>query len=371
MKINGVSLRTAGKIYYYTNLNNLQLKPNLQVIVETARGLDIATIREVDIDRKGIEDEGLTSIIRIATNNDLTKAQDNKQKEINALHLCRRLVDETGLDMQLIDVQSNLDNTLFLFYFLAEHRIDFRELVKLLAKELHCRIELRQVGIRDEAKILGGYGMCGRELCCASYLDNFTSVSISMAKDQGLALNPQKISGMCGRLMCCLSYECEHYRDKQADMPKINAFVITPNGEGKVLKQNIMAQQVEVVLSDTGEHFTYPVEEVDIITNEASSFNTNGCNKHSNCPKNKEQTTAVRNLEDTHDDDELLVSVGVKLSNTLKTSKPNAFETAHNSSEVVIAASDDLTNTDDDFSSLLTTAPPERQKHFRHRRNKN
>ena len=377
MKLNGVSLRTAGKIYYYKNDNDLNLTPGDRVVLETHRGVDIATVREVDVEREAENIDELTSIIRKATNEDVERSRENRTKELSALHLCRDLVKEHNLDMQLIDVQSNLDNSLYLFYFLAEHRIDFRELVKSLAKELRCRIELRQVGIRDEAKILGGFGMCGRQLCCSSFLDNFVSVSISMAKDQGMALNPQKISGMCGRLMCCLSYECEHYRDKQADMPRVNSMVITPNGEGKVIKQNIMAQQVEVVLSETGESFCYPVEEVDAITKDDAKANTRSgcCGKDKRPDKNNNKPCSHKHnavLPDEVKDEATLVAE--YQASKAQTKNPNTFETVQKSAADVIVFDSDRVPLDDDedMSSLLNTAPPEKKKNrYNNRRKKN
>jgi len=246
----GVSLRTAGKIYYFDPGDETYDRDE-RVLVETARGLELGCVKqpphEVDDDRIV---PPLKRVTRRAREEDLARDSFNRQREAHALETCKRLVAKLNLPMRLIDAQYTFDGSHVLIHFLAENRVDFRELVRELAHELRTRIELRQVGVRDEAKLLGGYGMCGRHLCCASFLSTFIPVAINTAKDQGLALNPQKISGMCGRLMCCLSYEHECYKEVGKGLPRMNSLVVTPRGSGKVTKLNVLARQVEVAIPD-------------------------------------------------------------------------------------------------------------------------
>lgn len=250
----GISLRTAGKIYYF-DPGTERFLIGERVVVETVRGLELGTVKMPSIEIA--EDEivaPLKPVLRHATVDDIGRNTLNREREARAFTVCKGLVEKLCLPMRLIDAQYTLDNTHLLIHFLAEHRVDFRELVRELARELHTRIELRQVGVRDEAKLLGGYGICGRKLCCSAFLTDFAPVAISMAKDQGLALNPQKISGMCGRLMCCLAFECDQYRVERADLPRVNTMVETAQGVGRVTKLNVMTRQVEV----TGPDFPAP-----------------------------------------------------------------------------------------------------------------
>lgn len=246
----GISLRTAGKIYYF-DPGTEQFYRGERVVVETSRGLELGFVKVPPCE---VADEEIVStlkpVVRHATALDVSRDAQNREREEQALRVCKRLVEKLSLPMRLIDAQYTLDGSQVLIHFLSENRVDFRELVRELARDLRTRIELRQVGVRDEAKLIGGYGICGRKLCCSSFLDDFTPVAISMAKDQGLALNPQKISGTCGRLMCCLAFECDQYRNERADMPRMNALVTTSEGVGKVTKLNVMSRMVEVSIPD-------------------------------------------------------------------------------------------------------------------------
>ena len=223
----GITLRTAGKLYYFNPGTEKYLREE-RVLVETARGLEIGIIK---LPPHEVSDEQivppLKGVLRRATAADLHRDALNRERETHALEVCKRLISKLTLPMRLIDAQYTFDSSHVLIHFLSENRVDFRELVRELAHELHTRIELRQVGVRDEAKLLGGYGLCGRHLCCATFLPNFAPVAINLAKEQGLALNPQKISGMCGRLMCCLTFEHECYKSIGAELPALNAIIET------------------------------------------------------------------------------------------------------------------------------------------------
>ncbi|HEY3377365.1 MAG TPA: regulatory iron-sulfur-containing complex subunit RicT [Armatimonadota bacterium] len=247
----GISLRTAGKIYHF-DPGTEEYRRGERVLVETARGPELGTVKvpacEVDVEQIIAP---LKPVVRRATAADISREQLNREREDRAVTVCKRLVEKLNLQMHLIDAQFTLDGAHVLIHFLSESRVDFRELVRELARELRARIELRQVGVRDKAKFLGGYGICGRKMCCSSFLTDFAPVAISMAKDQGLALNPQKISGNCGRLMCCLAFECDQYRTERADLPRVNAMIQTPEGLGKVIKLNVMTRQIEVMIPNT------------------------------------------------------------------------------------------------------------------------
>ncbi|MCI5481413.1 MAG: stage 0 sporulation family protein [Lachnospiraceae bacterium] len=246
----GVRFRTAGKIYYF-DPQKLNIKKGQHVIVETARGIEYGTVvigcREVD-DSKVIQP--LKSVIRIATKEDDGIEARNREKEKDAFRICLEKIKKHGLEMKLIDAEYTFDNNKVLFYFTADGRIDFRELVKDLAAVFKTRIELRQIGVRDETKIVGGIGICGRALCCHSYLSEFAPVSIKMAKEQNLSLNPTKISGVCGRLMCCLKNEEETYEYLNSRLPNIGDYVTTDDGyKGEVHSVNVLRQTVKVVVT--------------------------------------------------------------------------------------------------------------------------
>ena len=265
VKVIGVRFRTAGKIYFFDPEKNEVHRAD-HVIVETARGMEYGTV--VGDPMEVSEDQivaPLKPIIRVATKADDEKTAKNKEKEKEAFKICLEKIAKHGLEMKLIDAEYTFDNNKLLFYFTADGRVDFRELVKDLAGVFHTRIELRQIGVRDETKLMGGLGICGRELCCKSFLGDFGSVSIKMAKEQNLSLNPTKISGLCGRLMCCLKYEQETYEYLNSRLPMLNDFVKTPDGKkGQVRSINVLRQLVEVVVEegDTKEAKEYKVEEL-------------------------------------------------------------------------------------------------------------
>ena len=264
-KVIGVRFRTAGKIYYF-DPTRFEIKKGDHVIVETARGVEYGTvvggIREVD-DSKVVQP--LKPVLRIATERDNEQEAANQGKEKEAFRICQEKIRKHGLDMKLIDAEYTFDNNKVLFYFTADGRIDFRELVKDLASVFKTRIELRQIGVRDETKILGGIGICGRRLCCHTHLSEFVPVSIKMAKEQNLSLNPTKISGVCGRLMCCLKHEEETYEDLNRRLPNIGDYVTTDDGlKGEVSSVNVLRQQVKVIVNvdDEKEIREYPLDQL-------------------------------------------------------------------------------------------------------------
>ena len=248
-KVVGVRFRNVGKIYYF-NPKNYKVKVGDHVIVETARGVEYG--RVVLEPRSVKEDEvvhPLKEVLRVATKEDEDHEAENRQKEKEAFKICKKKIREHGLDMKLIDAEYTFDNNKVLFYFTADGRIDFRQLVKDLASVFKTRIELRQIGVRDETKILGGIGICGRTLCCHTYLSEFAPVSIKMAKEQNLSLNQTKISGVCGRLMCCLKNEQETYEELNRNLPGIGDMVTTPQGgSGTVQSVNVLRQMVKIVV---------------------------------------------------------------------------------------------------------------------------
>ena len=249
IKIIGVRFRNVGKIYYF-NPKDFKIKVGDHVIVETARGVEYGKVvlGPKDMDEEKVV-QPLKEVIRIATQKDKAKEEANRKKEKEAFQICLKKIRAHELDMKLIDVEYTFDNNKVLFYFTADGRIDFRELVKDLAADFKTRIELRQIGVRDETKILGGIGICGRELCCHTYLSEFVPVSIKMAKEQNLSLNPSKISGVCGRLMCCLKNEEETYEELNRKLPNTGDKVTTPEGlKGEVQSVNVLRQQVKVVV---------------------------------------------------------------------------------------------------------------------------
>ncbi len=252
-EIIGVRFKSAGKVYYFSP-DGMKLDEGSLVIVETARGVECG---EVVMTNRMVEDGKITAplkaIIRQANQQDLKILEQNKAKEENAFRICQEKIAGHKLDMKLVDVECTFDNNKLLFYFTAETRVDFRELVKDLAAVFRTRIELRQIGVRDEAKILGGLGICGRPFCCSQFIDEFQPVSTKMAKVQSMSLNPGKISGSCGRLMCCLRYEQEAYEELTKNVPKQGAFVETPAGYGIVTQVNLLRQMVKVKLDGEGD----------------------------------------------------------------------------------------------------------------------
>ncbi len=264
-KIVGVRFRSSGKVYYF-NPGDFETRPGSHVIVETVRGVEYGTVvgdpREVDDSQIS---QPLRSVVRVASEEDEKRAAGNREREREAIALCKEKIRARGLEMKLIDAEYTFDNNKILFYFTADGRVDFRELVKDLASVFRTRIELRQIGVRDETKILGGIGICGRPLCCHTYLTDFVPVSIKMAKEQNLSLNPTKISGVCGRLMCCLKNEEETYEYLNSQLPSNGDIVTTPTGAvGTVISTNVLRQRVKVVIeeNDEKEIFEYDMQEL-------------------------------------------------------------------------------------------------------------
>ena len=249
VKVVGIRFRNAGKIYYF-GPGDLDLKAGMHAIVETARGVEIGTV--ITNPREVSEEsviQPLKPVLRIATEADERQAVKNLEKEKEAFRICLEKIQKHELDMKLVEAEYTFDNNKLLFYFTADGRIDFRELVKDLAAVFRTRIELRQIGVRDETKIMGGYGICGRQLCCHTFLPEFAPVSIKMAKEQNLSLNPTKISGVCGRLMCCLKNEEETYEYLNSKLPGVGDFVTTDDGlKGEVTSVNVLRQLVKVTV---------------------------------------------------------------------------------------------------------------------------
>ena len=248
IEIIGVRFKNAGKVYYF-DPNGLKLLKGDMVVVETSRGMECG---EVTIENRELEEEHvvkpLKSILRQATEADMARHRDNLERERKAISVCQQKIAAHKLDMKLVDVEFAFDGSKILFYFTADGRVDFRDLVKDLASAFHTRIELRQIGVRDEARMLGGLGICGRPFCCAQFLSDFQPVSIKMAKEQGLSLNPTKISGSCGRLMRCLKYEQDVYEELGRLTPKNGALVQSPEGRGTVVDANVLTGSVSVRL---------------------------------------------------------------------------------------------------------------------------
>lgn len=265
----GVRFKKPGKIYFF-DPDGKQIEKGKHVIVETSMGVEYG---EVVISNRQLPQERIVAplkkIIRIATTKDAKQNEENKKEEKEAFKVCEKKIKEHKLNMKLMDVEIKFDKKKMLFFFTAEGRIDFRELVKDLAAIYKTRIELRQIGVRDEIRRLGGNGVCGRELCCCSFLGNFETVSIKMAKEQNLSLNPSKIAGCCGRLMCCLQYEQNVYEEKLKKLPRVGAIVKTADGEGEVCGMEILKEIIKVKFKDGDETFfkKYNASEVKIIKN--------------------------------------------------------------------------------------------------------
>ncbi len=265
--IAGIKFRKPGKVYFF-DPGYIRLKAGDKVIVETSMGEDIG---EVVIGKREIPEEKITTplkkVIRLANQRDLKRQEENKAKEQAAFKVCKDKIKEHKLIMNLVDVEVKFDNSKMIFYFTADGRVDFRDLVKDLAAIYKTRIELRQIGVRDEVKKIGGNGVCGRELCCCSFLNNFDIVSIKMAKEQCTSLNPSKISGNCGRLMCCLKYEQEVYEEKLKKLPKVGSVVKTEDGEGTISSVEVLKEEVKVQFKkdDVNTYKNYKAKEVKVI----------------------------------------------------------------------------------------------------------
>lgn len=265
IEIIGVKFRKNTKIYYFSPSNYIYDRGQ-RVIVETAKGVEFGEVVIANrlLKNKDVPAE-LKPVIRLATDDDFEKEEKNREKEKQAYEFCEKRIIDRGLNMKLVDVETTFDNKKFLFYFTAENRVDFRELVKDLAAMFKTRIELRQIGVRDEAKLLGGLGVCGREFCCKGCLRDFQPVSIKMAKEQGLSLNPGKISGACGRLMCCLKYEQNVYDELLKITPKVGAIVQTESGRGKVVEVNILSGNLRILPEGTDVPVTVNKNDVKLI----------------------------------------------------------------------------------------------------------
>jgi cell fate regulator YaaT (PSP1 superfamily) len=258
----GVRFKKAGKIYYF-DPGDLSIQKGDFVIVETVRGVEYG---KIVIAKKQVGEHDivlpLKKVVRIADQKDRMIVDENKQAAEEAYRVCNEKVNEHQLDMKLVDVEYTFDRNKVIFYFTADGRVDFRELVKDLAAIFRTRIELRQIGVRDEAKMLGGIGPCGRMLCCSTFLGDFDPVSIKMAKDQNLSLNPTKISGLCGRLMCCLKYENEEYETAKEQLPDLGEIIQTPHGAGKVVGLNILERVLQVELKGQDRVLEYTLDEI-------------------------------------------------------------------------------------------------------------
>ena len=266
VKVVGIKFKNTGKLYYFSPKKGDKYERNMPVVVETARGLEYAWVAYPE---KEVTDDEIVSplkpIIRIATEKDTKNYEEAQAKKPQAMQICKEKIAKHGLDMKLIDCEYAFDGSKILFYFTSANRVDFRELVKELATTFHNRIELRQVGPRDEAKYLGGIAPCGRICCCAGNMPEFKKVSVRMAKTQGLSLNPGKISGLCGRLMCCLSYENDYYAEAGKKMPKVGSEVGTPEGKAIVASVNMLKMEVKVKIDDRNGGWIYKDYPVDKI----------------------------------------------------------------------------------------------------------
>lgn len=291
----GIRFKKAGKIYYF-NPAEIDIQKNDCVIVETARGVELG---EVVVGPREVAEEDIVAplkdVIRKTTEEDRQRHLENKEKEKEAFEICLEKIIAHQLDMKLIDVEYTFDNNKVIFYFTADGRVDFRELVKDLASVFRTRIELRQIGVRDEAKMLGGIGTCGKSLCCATWLGDFEPVSIKMAKEQSLSLNPTKISGICGRLFCCLKYEHDVYQEILDKLPGVGSIVVTPYGEGTVIEINVLLESVKVKIRNPEENS----EEIQICSMEEVT-------------KIKEKRSLKEQLDINHELDEPLLDEELK-----------------------------------------------------------
>lgn len=296
VKVIGVRFRPAGKVYFF-DPGSKDIKKDDYVIVETARGVEMGFVAEgpMEVEDKRIT-QPLKNVIRTASEKDMKIVEQNKEKAKDAFRVCQEKIEKHGLEMKLIDSEYTFDNNKLLFYFTAAGRIDFRELVKDLASVFKTRIELRQIGVRDETKLSGGIGICGRPMCCATYLSDFSPVSIRMAKEQNLSLNPSKISGVCGRLMCCLNNEEETYEYLNSKLPSLGETVTTPEGlKGEVTALNVLRQKVRVLVTmnnDEKEIHDYPPEVL--------KFKPR---KHKNLQLSKEELKEMKELRELEKED--------------------------------------------------------------------
>lgn len=302
VNIVGVRFKKAGKIYYFDPLD-MELALDDAVIVETARGMELGV---VSMAMKAIGDDEVVAplkpVLRKATEEDVDRHRKNIAREKEAIAICKEKIAAHGLDMKLVDVEFTFDMNKVIFYFTADGRVDFRDLVKDLASVFRTRIELRQIGVRDEAKMKSGIGPCGRTLCCSSFLSDFTSVSIKMAKEQNLSLNPTKISGICGRLMCCLKYEQETYEDIRKRLPRYGSIVNTPLGRGEVIMNNTIKEQIKVKIFSDGDDVIeyFPISECEMIK---GSYEDNAGRKDQNQSGEGDDSNAARPVREKRKSD--------------------------------------------------------------------
>ena len=261
----GIDFQKSGKMEYYSP-KKFDLNVGDWVVVESKRGLEMGRVKYAPLD---VADEDVTlplkEIVRHATDEDLNQYEQNEKDAEEAMTLCKNTIQQHSLEMRLVNCEFTLDKSKVIFNFTSDERVDFRKLVKVLAQKLKTRIELRQIGVRDEAKLLGGIGPCGRSLCCATFLGDFEPVSIKMAKDQNLSLNPTKISGACGRLMCCLKYENDYYEEARAQLPDVGEAIKTPEGNGKVIGLNILDISMQVKVDGLEQPLEYKMEELETL----------------------------------------------------------------------------------------------------------
>ncbi|SCU36243.1 signal peptidase [Staphylococcus xylosus] len=261
----GIDFQKSGKMEYYSP-KNFDLNVGDWIVVESKRGLEMGRVKYAPLD---VADEDVTlplkEIVRHATDEDLSQYEQNEKDAEEAMTLCKNTIQQQSLEMRLVNCEFTLDKSKVIFNFTSDERVDFRKLVKVLAQKLKTRIELRQIGVRDEAKLLGGIGPCGRSLCCATFLGDFEPVSIKMAKDQNLSLNPTKISGACGRLMCCLKYENDYYEEARAQLPDVGEAIQTPEGNGKVIGLNILDVSMQVKVEGLEQPLEYKMEELETL----------------------------------------------------------------------------------------------------------
>ncbi|MBO3066502.1 MULTISPECIES: PSP1 domain-containing protein [Staphylococcus] len=261
----GIDFQKSGKMEYYSP-KKFDLNVGDWVVVESKRGLEMGRVKYAPLD---VADEDVTlplkEIVRHATDEDLNQYEQNEKDAEEAMTLCKNTIQQQSLEMRLVNCEFTLDKSKVIFNFTSDERVDFRKLVKVLAQKLKTRIELRQIGVRDEAKLLGGIGPCGRSLCCATFLGDFEPVSIKMAKDQNLSLNPTKISGACGRLMCCLKYENDYYEEARAQLPDVGEAIKTPEGNGKVIGLNILDISMQVKVDGLEQPLEYKMEELETL----------------------------------------------------------------------------------------------------------
>ena len=280
VEIVGIRFKSVGKIYYFDPCGML-LKKDDRVIVETVRGQEIGTVVvENQMTEQKEKFTPLSPVIRVATPEDIETDKQNREKEKSAFVTCEERIKKHGLEMQLVDVEYTFDNNKIIFFFVADGRVDFRELVKDLASVFKTRIELRQIGVRDETRMIGGLGICGRKVCCASFLSEFTPVSVKMAKDQSLSTNPQKISGTCGKLICCLNFEEVVYEKAYETMPRVGYTVKTPDGNGTVVEVNVPTETVRVSLDTKhgSDVRSYPAKDVKTLKKAFSDENNSELN---------------------------------------------------------------------------------------------